>query len=312
MSQKQKSETLFFFDLRQSALGGIMEVGGKRILHAHCYFGPHVHNPERLELSFVTEGHQTQVINGRRHDIKTNHCLVIRPGDTHGDYNTTQAPSTTRFVVLRVRRGGKTFLNLKGDNARRLQRALIDIPPRCFRISEDARRLFDHIVELLFRRQRTCSRNRLLDMSIQSAMAAFLAEIVSNASISAKPRPLPWLRTVFRHIDAHIGEHLSVADLAKIAGASPSYFMARFKRETGLPPNDYIYERRIKIARRLLRKPGAKITTIAHDLGFSSSQHFATAFKRFTGFSPAQYRHHPAWVYLGPDHVLSSLRKTPL
>ncbi|MBA4387951.1 MAG: hypothetical protein C0404_08210 [Verrucomicrobia bacterium] len=309
MPQKQTSKTLFLFDLRQCALGGIMEVGSRRILRAHCYFGPHIHGPERLELAIVTDGHQTQVVNGRRYDIKANHCLLVRPGETHGDYNTTQAPSTVSFVVLGVTRGGTHLLNLRRDDARRLQDALTGISPRCFRLSDDARRLFDHIVVLLFRRRQAGSGDALQDMAIQSAMATFLAEIVSSAANAPRPRPAPWLTRVLRHIDANIADHFSVKDLAKVAGASPSYFMAKFKQETGLSPNDYIYEHRIMFARKLLRRPEARITSVAHELGFSSSQHFATAFKRFTGFSPAQYRRDPAWVYLGPDHILSHLRK---
>jgi hypothetical protein len=47
---------------------------------------------------------------------------------------------------------------------------------------------------------------------------------------------------------------------------------------------------RIRIARERLLDDGATVTDVATELGFSSSQHFATVFRRFTGFTPNRYR----------------------
>jgi AraC-like DNA-binding protein len=47
---------------------------------------------------------------------------------------------------------------------------------------------------------------------------------------------------------------------------------------------------RVEEARRRLASPGASITTISYELGFSSSQYFATVVKRYTGRTPGQLR----------------------
>jgi AraC-like DNA-binding protein len=39
-----------------------------------------------------------------------------------------------------------------------------------------------------------------------------------------------------------------------------------------------------------LAQPGCRVTTLAHTLGFSSSQYFATVFRRFTGLTPSAYQ----------------------
>jgi AraC-like DNA-binding protein len=46
-------------------------------------------------------------------------------------------------------------------------------------------------------------------------------------------------------------------------------------------------------AAELLRTTRRSVTDIAFDVGFSSSQYFATVFRRYTTLSPAEYRHPP-------------------
>ena len=52
------------------------------------------------------------------------------------------------------------------------------------------------------------------------------------------------------------------------------------------------YGLRLKIekANHLLNANKRSITDIAYDLGFSSSQYFATVFKRYQSITPGEYR----------------------
>jgi AraC-like DNA-binding protein len=59
----------------------------------------------------------------------------------------------------------------------------------------------------------------------------------------------------------------------------------------GIAPAAYRMRRRVETAERWLgndRK--VKVTEVAHSLGFDSSQHFATVFKRHTGRRPTEGR----------------------
>jgi len=66
-----------------------------------------------------------------------------------------------------------------------------------------------------------------------------------------------------------------------------------FHRTTGLNPKEYIIRRKIEIAKQMLLE-NRNITSIAFDLGFSSSQNFATVFKKLTCITPSDYKkkHH--------------------
>jgi AraC-like DNA-binding protein len=79
-------------------------------------------------------------------------------------------------------------------------------------------------------------------------------------------------------------------DLAATAGVSGNYLLELFKQHIGMPPHQFLIQERIKRARAMLTDSDAPITAISLELGFASSQHFASTFKRLTGKSARAYR----------------------
>lgn len=80
-----------------------------------------------------------------------------------------------------------------------------------------------------------------------------------------------------------------LADLARVAGLSPTHLAELFTRDVGLPPRQYLLQVRIERAKQYLPQKTIPITTLALELGFSSSQHFAAVFRRLTGTTPREY-----------------------
>ena len=81
-----------------------------------------------------------------------------------------------------------------------------------------------------------------------------------------------------------------VDSLAHQAALSPSHFIIQFKRITGLPPHHFLIKCRLDKAKTLLLSTKLPIVQIAQDLGFCSSQHFSSHFKRTTGITPLAWR----------------------
>ena len=71
---------------------------------------------------------------------------------------------------------------------------------------------------------------------------------------------------------------------------SSTHFYQQFTRTFGTTPKDYVLRAKIEHAERLLLARADTVSDIAHMLGFSTSQHFGTAFRRYVGMSPTQYR----------------------
>ena len=77
-------------------------------------------------------------------------------------------------------------------------------------------------------------------------------------------------------------------------GVSRFHFARSFKTTFGVSPRQYILRRRIERARDLLLSSDLPTTEIATLSGFGGPMQFATAFRKYVGLSPSQYRRHIA------------------
>jgi AraC-like DNA-binding protein len=91
-------------------------------------------------------------------------------------------------------------------------------------------------------------------------------------------------------VERPLDEPLPLPALAAKAGLSLPRFKASFKEQFGVPPGEYVLRARVAEAVRRLRTTPQPVTRIAFDLGFSSSQYFATVVKRYAGRTPRELR----------------------
>jgi len=81
-----------------------------------------------------------------------------------------------------------------------------------------------------------------------------------------------------------------VEEMAVMVGLGTTAFTEKVKNYTGFSPLHYLINIRIAEALKLLKNTGKPVTDIALETGFYSSQHFATTFKKLTGYTPRQFR----------------------
>ena len=93
-----------------------------------------------------------------------------------------------------------------------------------------------------------------------------------------------------QYIRSHIGQPISVEDLASTVCLSASYFAHMFKRRTGFSPADYVINSRIERAKVLLVRTQKPIAEIAEEVGYSTSGSLINLFVKKVGTSPRQYR----------------------
>ncbi len=82
----------------------------------------------------------------------------------------------------------------------------------------------------------------------------------------------------------------TVEEMAALSGMGTTVFTEKVKSFSGFSPINYLINIRVSEAIKMLKRGEANVTTIAHATGFYSSQHFATTFKKLTGYTPSEYR----------------------
>jgi AraC family transcriptional regulator len=125
------------------------------------------------------------------------------------------------------------------------------------------------------------------------ALAVYLFErcCVTQPKKSGNTSRLPGktLQKLLSYIDERIGFPITVEELARHIGISRFYFARLFRNTTGRP-GQYILDRRMEHARRLVEKRVLSLREVALATGFVRQSHFASVFRFRNGFTPSQYR----------------------
>lgn len=117
---------------------------------------------------------------------------------------------------------------------------------------------------------------------------------VHRALLTARLEQDTRVRRVRALIDDAYAEALDLDTLARVACLSRAQLVRAFRQTYDVTPRQYVIERRVEAARRLLEGTAMPVTEVCLEVGFSSLGSFSTLFKRRTGKSPDAYRR--AWV----------------
>lgn len=100
----------------------------------------------------------------------------------------------------------------------------------------------------------------------------------------------PELVRAIEHTLAQLGDHLEVAEVARVAGVSERTLARRFLDETHMTWRQFLHRARMIYALELLAAGEATVTEAVAACGFESAGAFSQAFLRFSGERPADYR----------------------
>lgn len=118
-------------------------------------------------------------------------------------------------------------------------------------------------------------------------LVELLDQLMGNA-VCDMPAPPPYKIRDF--IDANIQADICLDDIVNKFFFSKSYIINCFKSEFGFSPKQYIIQKKIALAKEMLRETNMSIKSIAEMLHFADSHHFSNTFKKHTGYVPVEFR----------------------
>lgn len=237
------------------------------------------------EILYMDHGQVDWWIEDTSYNFAAGHVLIISPNELHGAVHGVLQPCEHYWLRFRFPEDG-ILRGLTAEEQKKLQNFYSALPGRMFRCTSAVKDEFQRLIN---------AHHNRTDFSEVTARCALLNIL---CTIAAEPRyvspdfgtaPLsPKIQKVLRMLQDRLNEPPSVQEMAKAANMCEGTFRALFEKETGTPPNHYINLQRIREAKEML-KSGQTVTDTAFALGFSSSQYFATVFKKWAGISPSDY-----------------------
>ncbi|MCP4451379.1 MAG: AraC family transcriptional regulator [Planctomycetes bacterium] len=245
-------------------------------------------HPTAYEICYIAHGTVDWCVEDRVFEVDPGYVFLTMPGETHGGLHDIMNPCELFWVQVEWPRTG-VLPGLTPAETESLAQNYSGIEQRRFPGASEVPILFKRIVE----EHRNPSdfsaivvRTALIELMV-SVIRSYELQRQRSATDAEHSRPIGF---ALQWIDQNVGSDLKIDEIARRVGLSSTVFYKRFHEEVHVTPGEYLTQRRIHKAKALLADSSQSITAIAHALGYSSSQYFATIFKKITGVTPRVYR----------------------
>ena len=235
------------------------------------------------EIGYIDKGSIEWWFDGELYEIGPGSLFVTQPGELQGGMNTLIHPCERYWLRFNFP-PERDLPGVPAASIDTLKHLFETMRPRYFPGSAELRIYFESLLEE-HRQPQTFS----LIMA-RAALSQIIIATARNYQLRGTANYSPEIAGAVSWINAHDLGACAIEDLAVVAGLSVGYFHERFLQDVGYTPNEYLNRRRIYLARLELLRSTKAITEVAFEVGFSSSQYFATVFKKFVGVTPAEYR----------------------
>ncbi|MFD0712886.1 helix-turn-helix domain-containing protein [Paenibacillus sp. GCM10027626] len=252
------------------------------------------HHAGCFEFVYMEKGRTVWEVDDRTFETKSGEVFTAFPDEVHkGNYDIIE-PCRFWWIIVRVPPDEERqvpaadkqsrWLRLARDEEQSILEGLRNLP-RVVSLGPGANPLFRRI-------QAAAQRQGELDrLEGTMALLEFLLMLVRCSDQPDKANAtMPRVAEIIAQLPVRLGSSLSIPELAEEAGLGTTHFYRLFQEMTGLTPKAYIEHLRIEEASRRLLYTDESITSLAMDLGFTTSQHFATVFRRIKGRTPTQWR----------------------
>ncbi|NLG02447.1 MAG: helix-turn-helix transcriptional regulator, partial [Clostridia bacterium] len=126
---------------------------------------------------------------------------------------------------------------------------------------------------------------------LHSYMKELLERAIELRDRESESRSKRILQKAMEYIEANYAqESLSLNKVASITNVSANYFSAMFSQVMKMTFTEYVTQKRMEQAKKLLRHSDKHSGDIALEVGYKDPHYFSFVFKKTQGCSPREYR----------------------
>ena len=275
---------------------GLPPVSVLRLAGPHLPPGDHSHAHDFLVLLYFERGGGGLSIGGRDWPAGKGDAFLIAPGEVVGPRGPRGLERAEAWAVffppdmLRVEVPG-TFLSWRSHPLLFAFVRHSAAGARRLRVPEEERAAWSGRFAALDRELR-----ERRDGYGEAALAHLTLLLVGVSRLAAdvvgdlRLRDEPLLARVFEFVEARYREPISLRDVACAVSLSPGHLTTLVGRKTGRTVQQWISERRMAEARRLLVETPLTVEAIGADVGFRDPSYFIKSFRRAHAVTPLQWR----------------------
>lgn len=256
-----------------------MAKGDFNVIKAHAH--------EHYELYYLTEGCRRFFVKNKFYTINAGDVVFIKPGTIH--FTAAETGCGHERILLNFT-DKYISSTIKGKIINMFDGIYLTVP------TEERNTIHGYFERISSEYKTNDAYSSFLEGEILSELLVAFLRIKHKETQSLTPKnisdgPIPRL---LDFINENISAKITLDDAASYVGFSKSHFSRVFKEFTGFRFIDYLQLQRLLKARHLLEKTQDSVTSIAYDCGFANSGYFSTAFGKYFGMTPLEYRKNKA------------------
>jgi AraC-like DNA-binding protein len=229
------------------------------------------HRAEVNKFYFITSGRCEITIEGKTYEAKEGDFFFIPQGTAHSYHNYFGEPFEKYWMHFDLY-PKKNILEFFGYD---------------YMISDFDRK---KVKELFMRFCEIKSSEIFADkLKLKAIVFELLSVFVKYSTQTVEPsseKDCGFFGDVFSYIENNLSVRIQIKTLAAISHMHQTHFIRYFKKEIGQTPLEYISQKRMEKAKRLLIDTELRISEIAERLAFYDGMHFSKSFKKKYSISP--------------------------
>ncbi|MFV0342592.1 MAG: AraC family transcriptional regulator [Anaerocolumna sp.] len=249
-----------------------------------CIVPSHRHSKNSFEIHYIPEGYGNALIDGVEYHISPNTLFITGPHVEHSQTPHLSNPMSEYCIYMKVQLNNQKHKDF-------ITKSLFD---NVFWFGQDKQNI--HLfLQFIFQELESLNVGR--EQELNSLFQLLVIHVIRNFDTTTLPKPISYHQNILEEPFLLIEEQflseyktLTLNDLSEKIGLSSrqterllkQYYNSNFQKKKT--------EARMAAAASLLSNTEETITIIAEKTGYSSSEYFAHAFKKFYKISASDYR----------------------